>query len=163
MRTEIQRKQRDAESKQMLQASSLTASSSSNSSGSHLSPSLEKALALGANGNLPSENVTNGSDSELQRLKESIAEKEKAWKSEYERVTSENEALRSRAGEAILAAQWRSRYENCLREKQELSEKLQLYTKLSNEFNSSGSSSNGVDQAFADMQQSLQASLSHLR
>ena len=148
MRSEIQKKQRDAESKQLLQSTA----GPSNFSGSQLSAPLEKALTMGA----ADPTAGSAAESELQRLKDSIADKERKWRLEYEKLTGENEALRSRAGEAMLAAQWRTRYESCLREKQELGEKLQLYTKLASEFNSPGPSSSGVDQAFADMQQSLQ-------
>lgn len=154
VRSEIQKKQRDAESKQLLQSTALASATTgtSNFSGSQLSAPLEKALTLGA----ADPTSGGGVESELQRLKESVADKERKWRVEYERVTSENEALRSRAGEAMLATQWRTRYESCLRDKQELGEKLLLYTKLANEFNAPGTSSSGVDQAFADMQQSIQ-------
>jgi hypothetical protein len=148
VRSEIQKKQRDAESKQLLQSTA----GPSNFSGSQLSAPLEKALTMGA----ADPTAGSAAESELQRLKDSIADKERMWRLEYEKLTGENEALRSRAGEAMLAAQWRTRYDSCLREKQELGEKLQLYTKLASEFNAAGSSSSGVDQAFADMQQSLQ-------
>jgi len=132
--------------------------------GSNLSAPLEKALTYGANGensvtNSHINNNLNDSD-EIHRLKDLITEKEKKWRVEYERVTNENETLRSKAGESILATQWRTRYEGCLREKEELTEKLLLYTKLSNEFNNGpNSGGGGVDQAFADMQMSLQVSL----
>ena len=39
---------------------------------------------------------------------------------------AENTALKSSGSEALLAAQWRQRYEGLLKEKDELSERLQL-------------------------------------
>jgi hypothetical protein len=53
------------------------------------------------------------------------------WKQAYEKVVSENELLRTRGGDSLLLSQLRERYETCLREKDDLYEKLQVYMKLS--------------------------------
>jgi hypothetical protein len=87
--------------------------------------------------------------SENSRLKEAAEEGERRWRAECDRLAAENDLLRGKAGEAVLAAQWRGRFEACSREKEELREKLALYTKLSNDFNSAGIS---MDQALIDMQ-----------
>jgi hypothetical protein len=153
------KKQRDAESRQLVQSNPTTNTLSSASyNGAQLAAPLEKALTYGAD--KTTSNSTSSSE-EIQRLQESLAEKEKKWRAEYEKLIAENETLKGRAGEATLAAQWRTRYEVCLKEKDELAEKLALYTRLSQEFNGSGdgetgsAKGSGVDLAFADMQSSL--------
>ena len=40
------------------------------------------------------------------------------WKSQYEKVVKENEALHNRGGDTLMAAQWRGRYDDLLREKE---------------------------------------------
>ena len=44
-------------------------------------------------------------------MKASLAEQEAKWRKAFEKVVKENELLRTRGGEAMLAAQWRERYE----------------------------------------------------
>ena len=49
--------------------------------------------------------------SEFQRLRLQLSEQEVKWRKAYENIVKENELLRTRGGEAILALQWRERYE----------------------------------------------------
>lgn len=65
---------------------------------------------------------------QLETLKRELAEQESHWKSAYETILAENNALKSSGAEALLAAQWRQRYEACNREKDDLSTKLQMVT-----------------------------------
>ena len=66
---------------------------------------------------------------EIQRLQTQLAAVEAKWKLAYERVSRENESLRHSGAEAMLAAQWRERYESCVKEKYDLSEKLKVFEK----------------------------------
>ena len=52
--------------------------------------------------------------SELLRIKVQLSDQEAKWRKAYETVVRENELLRTRGGEALLAAQWRERYEVCV-------------------------------------------------
>lgn len=49
--------------------------------------------------------------SEFHRLKAQLSEQETKWRKAYEKVVKENELLRTRGGETVLAVQWRERYE----------------------------------------------------
>jgi hypothetical protein len=44
-------------------------------------------------------------------LKAQLSEQETKWRKAYEKVVKENELLRTRGGETVLAVQWRERYE----------------------------------------------------
>ena len=61
---------------------------------------------------------------QLNNLKSEMAEQEAHWKQAYDTLLAENVALRSSGSEALLAAQWRQRYEACLREKEDLQTNL---------------------------------------
>lgn len=64
---------------------------------------------------------------ELQRLKTQLAAQEQKWKSAYEKVSKENELLRSRGSDTMVASQWRERYEACVKDRDELTEKLKIF------------------------------------
>merc|ERR1719362_2380085 len=53
-------------------------------------------------------------------LREQMTNQETRWKEAYDSLMAENESLRSFRGEALLATQWRTRYETCLSEKKKL-------------------------------------------
>mmetsp|Transcript_35537 Transcript_35537/g.64036 ORF Transcript_35537/g.64036 Transcript_35537/m.64036 type:complete len:487 (-) Transcript_35537:224-1684(-) len=53
----------------------------------------------------------------LTALRAEMAEQESRWKESYDLLLAENEKLKSSGAEALLAAQWRHRYEACLKEK----------------------------------------------
>ena len=97
--------------------------------------------------------------SELKRVKAALSEQEGKWKAAYEKVVRENELLKARGGEALLAVQWRERYENCVRERNDLSEKLSIYTKVelselsmgSGEAMSPGPSTKSIAEAYLDL------------
>lgn len=55
----------------------------------------------------------------LTALRSEMAEQEARWKESYDLLLAENEKLKSSGAEALLAAQWRHRYEACLREKED--------------------------------------------
>jgi hypothetical protein len=55
----------------------------------------------------------------LAALRSEMAEQEARWKESYDMLLAENEKLKSSGAEALLAAQWRHRYEACLKEKED--------------------------------------------
>mmetsp|Transcript_26912 Transcript_26912/g.57230 ORF Transcript_26912/g.57230 Transcript_26912/m.57230 type:complete len:324 (+) Transcript_26912:324-1295(+) len=55
----------------------------------------------------------------LAALRAEAAEQESRWKESYDLLLAENEKLKSSGAEALLAAQWRHRYESCLKEKED--------------------------------------------
>ena len=57
---------------------------------------------------------------QLATLQRELAEQEANWKEAYDTLVAENTALKSSGAEALLAAQWRQRYEACQREKEGL-------------------------------------------
>jgi len=63
---------------------------------------------------------------QLAALQREIAEQEAHWKAAYDTLRTENKALKSSGAEALLAAQWRQRYEMCLSEKEELDSSLEI-------------------------------------
>ncbi len=137
MRTEIARKQKDAENKQALISGSSLANSGSSA------PLSDRARQTGhdmyeSTGESTSSSNSSSMIDEVNRLKEQLDAQDSKWRVEYEKLAKENEALRSKGGEAVLAAQWRVRYESCFREKEDLSAKLRHYATASEELSASG-------------------------
>lgn len=63
---------------------------------------------------------------QLAALQREIAEQEAHWKEAYNTLLAENIALKSSGADALLAAQWRQRYEACLSEKEEQESNLKM-------------------------------------
>lgn len=82
-------------------------------------------------------------------MKRQLSDQEAKWRQAYEKIVKENELLRTRGSEAMLAAQWRERYEACIREKDDLSEKLKVYTKGASSAN--GGEEKSMEQAFIEL------------
>ncbi|GKY99084.1 hypothetical protein MPSEU_000864000 [Mayamaea pseudoterrestris] len=73
-------------------------------------------------------------NAELDRVKSELASQDAHWKEAYNILLQENQALKSSGSEALLASQWRHRYEACLKDKAELESRLQgVYGKNDNE------------------------------
>ena len=148
VKAEIARKNRDAENKvtaQRAQAGAGGQTPPSMSASAHASglPSLlDKSQADGTMGD---GSVTD----ELQRLKGQLTEQEAKWRAAYEKVVKENELLRTRGGEAVLATQWRERYEACQREKDDLAEKLKLLKGHGD--GGGGAGQKSLEQAYAEL------------
>jgi len=62
----------------------------------------------------------------LAALRNEIADQEARWKESYDTLLAENEKLKSSGAEALLAAQWRHRYEACLKEKEDAMTNLEM-------------------------------------
>lgn len=70
--------------------------------------------------------VTRRSESkELKRIRAEAARQEDQWKEAYDILLKENEALKSPGSDALLASQWRQRYEAAAKERDEAVHKLQ--------------------------------------
>lgn len=63
---------------------------------------------------------------ELIKLRQEMAEQESHWREAYDSILVENNALKSSGSEALLAAQWRQRYETCMAEKEKLETALAI-------------------------------------
>lgn len=61
---------------------------------------------------------------QLAQLKNEMADLESKWKNAYDTLAKENEQLKSSGAEALLAAQWRQRYESTRTEKEDFEIKL---------------------------------------
>ena len=59
-------------------------------------------------------------------MKAEMSRQEAQWKEAYDMLLAENNALKSSGSEALLASQWRQRYEACLKEKEEAQNKLKM-------------------------------------
>jgi hypothetical protein len=140
---EISLKQRVAESKPassllLNSMNTLNGKTISASSSPQLSSNLEKAMSIGNMGgdsrspDLRGMNNHNGHD-ELQRARTQLQEQETKWRNAVEKLAKENDLLKSKGAESVVATQWRVRYENCFRDKEELAQKLSLYSQLSSE------------------------------
>lgn len=62
----------------------------------------------------------------LAALRNEMADQEARWKESYDTLLAENEKLKSSGAEALLAAQWRHRYEACLKEKEDAMTNLEM-------------------------------------
>lgn len=60
----------------------------------------------------------------LEQARSEMAKQEAQWKEAYNALLAENTALKSAGSEAMLASQWRQRYEVCLKEKEEAQNQL---------------------------------------
>lgn len=63
---------------------------------------------------------------QLRALKMEFSEQESQWKEAYDALLNENTALKSSGSEALLAAQWRQRYERCMMEKEKVQTALEV-------------------------------------
>jgi hypothetical protein len=68
--------------------------------------------------------IARNENSRLERMRSEMARQEAQWKEAYDVLLAENNALKSSGSEAMLASQWRQRYETCLKEKEEAENKL---------------------------------------
>ncbi len=157
VRAEIAKKQKDVEIKQqhasiiggVTAANNIAAASlePSNRSTTMLLPSsLEKALSQGTHAAADSSTAL----TEVQSLRKLLHEQEMKAKEMYDALAKENEMLKNKGNEAVLATQWRLRYEACLKEREDLNDKLRVFTQLSTDLNSTGKS---IEQAYVELQE----------
>ena len=66
---------------------------------------------------------------QVEQLRRELAAQEAHWKEAYDTLLAENNSLKSAGSDALLASQWRQRYEQCLQEKEELKARLEGHGK----------------------------------
>jgi hypothetical protein len=142
VRTEIARKQKEAENKQSI------LNVSTNPANPHSAAQHSEFQSLQRKNTSTTFATTSPQDDEVQRLVAQLNEKETKWRHTYEKIAKENEQLKNKGGETVLATQWRARYETCLREKEELTAKLKSYNVLSDELGKTGRS---AEQAYGEL------------
>jgi hypothetical protein len=82
-----------------------------------------------SNNNNDDNNDSNNTDNHIiQQLQNKLNEQETKFKLLYDNIIKENEILKNRGNESLLASQWRERYETCLREKEDIYEKLKIFS-----------------------------------
>ena len=69
-------------------------------------------------------------------------------------AVKENELLRNRGNETLLATQWRERFETCVKERDEMHEKLKVYMKC----NDGSASGKSIEQAYLDLKEEYKVS-----
>lgn len=62
---------------------------------------------------------------QVEQLRRELAAQEAHWKEAYDTLLAENNSLKSSGSEALLASQWRQRYEQCVQEREELKSRLE--------------------------------------
>lgn len=62
-------------------------------------------------------------ESQLDQLKAEMIAQKAQFKESYDAVVAENDTLKSTGSDALVASQWRQRYESCLKERDELQSK----------------------------------------
>lgn len=128
MRTEIVRKQKDADTKQALSNNSAFPSPAS----------------------FENQSIDSMNSDDIQRFKTQLQEQENKWRLAFERAVKENEQLRTRANETVIISQLREQYESCLKDKNELQEKLKIYEKVLRE-SSSASGGKSLEQSYIEL------------
>ena len=130
VRTEIARKQKDAETRQsIINGTSISPILSPSSFKENNQDNTGSSMSNGVNGAISTDIVF--LNEEIQRMKTASSEQESLWRLSYDKVLKENEVLRTKGGETLLAMQWRNRYETCLKEKEDLVEKLKAFNDAS--------------------------------
>ena len=132
VKTDIWKKQKDAETRQLLIHSTSMAANTSRAGATStgtLGNSIDKALVNTVHA-LRDTGLGQTTVEELQALKAKLLENETQWKIAYEKLSKDNELLRARGGDA-LASQWRDRYDALLQEKEELAENVRILSSYS--------------------------------
>ena len=130
VKSEIIRKQKEAETQQMIMKNTHLAASMSSAEGSssmNIRNNLERAILNGAG----ADGGGGGGEvmEELLLIREQLNDKEKSWKDSYEKVVKENEVMRNRGDDSLMATQWRDRYNALLKEKDEIAEKCRVLSR----------------------------------
>lgn len=86
------------------------------------------------------------SKAQIRRLTKAQAEAEKResdWRRKFEKLMKDYEKLSGTMGETVLAMEWRERYEQSVREKQELEKYMEELKLMTGAFGSGGDNGNG--------------------
>ncbi|KAF1772502.1 GRIP protein [Phytophthora cactorum] len=134
VRSEITRKQKDAEIRKVCCYERMKNWCSAEECG----------LAVQMSANLQA------SKAQIRRLTKAQAEaeeRESDWRRKFEKLMKDYEKLSGTMGETVLAMEWRERYEQSVREKQELEKKMEEMKLMT-----SGAFGNGSDSGNGDLQ-----------
>jgi len=113
VRSEIMRKQKDAEAKQ---ASSISLQTQRRQ--------IQSGSTTDGHGADENEKRANKAEAQVDTLLEEMAEKEEKWQRIVGELKREKEKMLSEGSEAPIATQWRQRFEQCQKEKNDLLSKL---------------------------------------
>jgi len=89
---------------------------------------------------------------QVEQMRVELATQEAHWKEAYDVLMQENQALKSSGSDALLASQWRQRYEQCLKEKEVLENTLNQ-KKTATLLNSNGEMD--YEQKYKDLKESF--------
>lgn len=122
VKSEIKVKQKEAETRQLILKNTNIAASltnAENNSASSLHSNIDRAImSVG--------DKSGGNCDALMELKKHVSQAELRWKESLQKVVEENEQLRNRGDDSLMAAQWKDRYDAMVKEKNELMEKLNI-------------------------------------
>jgi hypothetical protein len=122
VKSEIKVKQKEAETRQLILKNTNIAASltnAENNSASSLHSNIDRAI-------MNAGDKSSGNDKALMELKRHVSQAESRWKESLQKVVEENEQLRNRGDDSLMAAQWKDRYDAMVKEKNELVEKLNI-------------------------------------
>lgn len=90
----------------------------------------QKRIVKNHNDNNTRDNSQHEDDDTIKRLKSALLEQDLRWKEAYDVIEQENRLLKEGGpkAEATLASQWRRRFEECLKEKDDLTAKMEMMT-----------------------------------
>jgi hypothetical protein len=78
------------------------------------------------------------------------------WVRAYENLSRENEQLRTQNGDSFLIKKWQDRYEECLKEKEDLLAKLKVFSRFSEtQYNLGTTTSQSINNATSPLSGSL--------
>merc|ERR1712062_899463 len=88
-----------------------------------------------------------------------LVEQEAQWKVAYETLLQENNTLKNSGAEALLASQWRARYELCKKEKEDMINQIDMLKKQLAEskanMNGNGGSAEKYEMKYRDLKESF--------
>eukprot|EP01041_Mallomonas_annulata_P001423 gene1423-2730_t len=135
VRSEIARKQKDAEPKQ----SSMRTLSS-------LSSGISDDSVFMNDSRDPSSSLT--TRDEVQKLQQQLVDNENKWKTSYEQLARENELMRNQNDNHLIMNRLRERYETCKAERDDLVDKLKIYTCMNTPI---GLGKKSIEQSYIDL------------
>ena len=163
LRSDIARKQKDAEARQALLRTSSPAGGivgigGIGGGGGSSGRSTRSTPATTDSGDDAAAAVAAAGAGEEPAL---LYDTEAKWRSAYEKAVRENEQLRNRGGDMLLATQWRERYDALVVERDDLLDKLRVYSRMDAGGGGGGVGAGGksIEQAFLDLKDEYKVSV----
>lgn len=153
VRAEVQRKQADATIKALQGATLHTVQQKIEGWHHHQQQSnISNIIATDTTTNTSSSTTTNtNSTTNMIQWKKELKEQEAQWREAYDSLLQENNILKSAGGEALLASQWRHRFEAAERDKQEYAIKVEAMEQQLREI----SANNKYESKYRDLKESF--------